>query len=243
MPQGIGYQPNRPGRGRRPQWRRGPQWRPGRPRPGQQQGGGAVAPGLPPLPASPPQVPNQGLPLDPMFEQGRRSLDDILSANLSRIGAARGQIQPFGDLSLARMRTAQTEDERRTREGANARGIFGSSIMGRDLGTVGEGYGRQRQDLGLEMGRQFQGLADEESQARLGYQQGLQELLMQLAGQTAQDPSAPIYGQAPYQETYRDIPNPPAFQFGFGGRRGGRGGGGGGRRGGGGGGGGGRRRR
>lgn len=132
-----------------------------------------------------------GLPLSPEFEAQRRALEDQLAQELTAIGVARDQIPAYIRLITERLSTEQAEGERQTNEGAEARGIYDSTIRTTDLGRVRTGFDRSRQDLASDTARQYSDLAARQSGALTGYQGGIAELLLALAQQQAQDPNAP----------------------------------------------------
>lgn len=122
--------------------------------------------------------------LSPEGEAMKRSLDDALAAELASVTTDRQQIPALIALVSERMMTDQTEDLRRTDEGANARGLYNSGIRTTNREKVDLGYGRQRQDLASQAATQYSDLARRETGAYTTYQQGLAEALLQLA-QTA----------------------------------------------------------
>jgi hypothetical protein len=105
----------------------------------------------------------------------------------------------MADLSLARMATNEGLDLRGVDENAAARGIFNSGVQRENRGLVQTGYGRQRQDLNLGVAGQLSDLAAQESGAQLAYQQGLADLLLQIAQGQAGDESLDVMGTAPYE--------------------------------------------
>lgn len=164
-------------------------------------------PGLPPSPNIPPPPGLEGLPLDPFFEAGRRSLEDEMTGRLASIAGLRGQLGPERDLALARIGTNEGIDRRQLDEGLAGRGVFESGIRTRDQGMLGTQYLRTRQDLANDFGQRTAGLANQEADVRGGYQRGLMELLMDLANRQAQSPYAPT----PRREFPRDDREPPPY--------------------------------
>lgn len=135
-----------------------------------------------------------GLPLSPEFEAGRRALDDALSAQLAEIGMAREEIAATKKLIEARLATDLQEDLRQVDEGANARGIYNSSIRGDNRGRAEFQTGRRLQDVTLDAARQFREMAAAESGARSSYLKGIAELLAQAARTAANDENADAGG-------------------------------------------------
>lgn len=129
------------------------------------------------------------MPLDPYLEQGRRGLEDMLQASLAQINASRGMIDPQLQLQLARLRTNEGIDNRGLNEAMVGRGIYNSGVTTVNRNELTTQYDRQRQDMGAAAAAQYGQLSNAEAQARLQYQQGLQELLLQVAAMQAQNPS------------------------------------------------------
>lgn len=138
---------------------------------------------------------NFGLPLSGQFEAGKRGLDDELTATLAAISGMRPQIESQGQLGLARLDTDFGRDFADLQDSLIGRGIFQSGIRVADEAELGNLYERQRQDLTFGVGASLADLANQEAQTRLGHQQGLQELMLQLAQSEAANPysSAPTY--------------------------------------------------
>jgi hypothetical protein len=134
------------------------------------------------------------MPLDPMFEQGRRFLDDELAAILGTVPGAREQILASQGLAEARLGTNEAADFDQLRQVMAARGIFGSGIQRQDEGELGTDYLRQRQDLASNVGTSLADLARYEAEARANYARGLQELLMESAANSAASQYTPTPG-------------------------------------------------
>lgn len=135
----------------------------------------------PPGPAS--------LPLSSAYEAGRRGLEDQYAGGLAGINFQRGQIQPMMNLSLSRLGTNETEDRNHTLANLGSRNIAGPGVGQQVINDVASSYDRQRQDMSLEAARAYQQLAQQEADLGLGYNQGLTELLLQLAKDQATNPS------------------------------------------------------
>ncbi len=135
---------------------------------------------------------NMGMPLDPMFEQQRRGLDDSLSASLAGISSQRSMIDPRMQQDLARMGTDQSWNTGLMNESEVGRGMYDSSIRGMDATNLNTQYDRMRQDLANQSAEQYSLLAQDEGNAYLGYNQGLMELLLQSAEGSASDPYSPM---------------------------------------------------
>jgi hypothetical protein len=133
-----------------------------------------------------------GLPLDPTFEAQRRLLEDSLQAQLAQIMARRQQLQPEADVQLARLATEQARQSDLLDESLVGRGIYRSGIRGQEQGRLGNLFDRSRQDISFSLAQALQALADQEAQARLGYNQGLMEMLLQLANRSAANPFSPL---------------------------------------------------
>lgn len=136
--------------------------------------------------------PDLGLPLSPQFEAARRLLEDDLARTLGEIGVQRDQIGLLLNVTKQRLSTEQTRDQRSLKESLAERGIFDSSHLGTEMGTLNLGYDRRRQDLAFDASRQVSDLARAEAGAHNVYSNGLMELLLALANQQAQDPAAPV---------------------------------------------------
>jgi hypothetical protein len=154
------------------------------------------------------QARRMGLPLDPQFEMGRRGLEDELLAALSGIGSQRGQVSSLADLVGQRLGTNETREKTSADENFVGRGIFRSGVRDEGIQKIGGAYDRQRQDLAFDTANQLSGLGQAESEARLGYTRGLQELLAELARRTATNPNAPM-GRGRRGRVRRRGPRPP----------------------------------
>jgi len=124
---------------------------------------------------------NFGLPLDAMYEGGRRSLQDRLQMILAKIAGLRPQIQGQGRLGLARLGTDQGRQQEALDEGLIGRGVYRSGIRNRDTSELGNLFERRRQDLAFGEAQQLGELSGQEGEANLNYNQGLNELMLQLA--------------------------------------------------------------
>jgi hypothetical protein len=93
------------------------------------------------------------------------------------------------DLNLSRLGTNEGESLYQTSADLGSRNIAGPGVGEQVMGDVRSGYDRQRQDMAIDTASLFDQLAQAEAEAGLGYNQGLTELLMQLAEQNASDPS------------------------------------------------------
>jgi hypothetical protein len=147
-----------------------------------------IAPAPAPAPVAAPTTPVSpaapNLPLDPLYEQQRRGIEDQLAAQLAAIGVEREQIPAITQLLTSRMATQQEESTRQLNEGMNARGLYNSGIRTTDLARSDLGYERQRQDLAMQMAERQRALAQQEAEARAAYQSQLMEALLGLAERT-----------------------------------------------------------
>lgn len=163
-----------------------------------------------PAPAAPagPALP-AAITANPGYVAGLAALEDALAAALQGVGSGKEMAGAQLKLLLERLGITQTESERQSREGANARGIFGSGIMSQDLGQLGQGFGQQREDAGFGYAQTLSGLAQQEAEAKASYGTSLSELLMQAAQSAAQDTSL-AYGpqEAPQQPQGPGEPKP-----------------------------------
>ncbi len=156
-------------------------------------GPGGSPGGIPGGASGPNQPPGAGgLPLDPYFEAGRRSLDDMLAAQLAGLAPAREQIMAQQGLSEARLGTNEGNDIERLMSQMAARGILNSGIQRENRADLGTDYLRSRQDLTNMTAAQLAQLTGAEGDYRGDFQRQLMELLLQSAARNAQDPYAPI---------------------------------------------------
>lgn len=145
---------------------------------------------------------NFGLPLSGDYEAGARGLNDELTQTLVALAGLKPQIQSQGQLGMERLSTDFGRDLDDLRERLIGRGIFHSGIRQQDEFELGNLYDRQKQDLAFQVESQLGDLANQEARARLGYNQGLQELALQTANQqAAMGPysAAPTYLGPSYQ--------------------------------------------
>jgi hypothetical protein len=133
-----------------------------------------------------------GVPLSGAYEAGTRSLEDQLQAMLAQIQAQRGQVGPMTDLQNARLGTDQQAAQRALDEQMVSRGIYNSGIRTQDTGTLGTDFARARQDVGMQAAQQYGQLDMAAAEAYGEFQRELQELLLNLAGLQAQNPSPAV---------------------------------------------------
>lgn len=137
------------------------------------------------------------LPMTPQFEAGRRGLDDEYSGAMMGLINQRDLIRPQLDLGLARMGTDQKYSNAGLDEALVERGMFDSGsnayLRNRDIDIP---YGRQRQDMGMGASQAYSDIASQMSQAGLGYSQGMHELMLNRAADSAADMpmNVPQYG-------------------------------------------------
>lgn len=133
-----------------------------------------------------------GLPLNPMFEEVRRVLEDNLQRALAQIEAERQLLQPQADVTLARLATEQARESGLLDERMIGRGILRSGIRDIEQNWLSTLYDRRRQDIAFALARALQELASREGEARLAYNQGLMDLMLRIAAQEAANPSLAI---------------------------------------------------
>jgi hypothetical protein len=124
--------------------------------------------------------------MTPQFEAGRRGLDDEYSSAMMGLINQRDLIQPQMQLGLSRLGTDQGYANTSLDESLTERGMFNSGtnpyLRTRDIDIP---YGRQRQDMAIGASSAYGDIASQMSQAGLGYSQGLHELLLNRAADSA----------------------------------------------------------
>jgi hypothetical protein len=147
-----------------------------------------------------------GLPLDPQFEAGRRILEDELAARLGGLGPLRAALQAQGQLQEARLGTNEGIDRSHMMTGLAERGALGGGVQRQDEAHLATDYMRQRQDLANMIAGGLADYANQEADARGGYQRGLMELLLSSANNSAQSPYTPTPHAGPAAARRRRIP-------------------------------------
>ena len=144
-------------------------------------------PGTPP--GGTPAAGGIGLPLSGAYEQGQRGLQDALSGRLMGIAAQRDQIGPALGLFQQRMGTDQTKDQNSLNTSLADRGVFDSGIRETDTAELVRGYDRARQDALTGAAREYADLDTQAGEALNEFNRELQDLLLQLGGDFAQNPT------------------------------------------------------
>lgn len=134
-----------------------------------------------------PQDPPPGfLPMTPQFEAGRRGLDDQYQANKMNILNQQALVKPQFDQQMARLQTNQGYDEKRMDSNMIERGILGSGVAQQlETRDIDIPYGRDRSDLSTWASGEMAKFAQMLSGADLAYNQGLAELLLNRAADSA----------------------------------------------------------
>lgn len=135
---------------------------------------------------APQDAPPDFLPMTPQFEAGRRGLDDQYQANKMNIINQRDLVMPQYQQAKARLDTNKGYDTSRLNENVNERGLYDSGIrsqlMTRDVNLP---YGRQFSDLATNAAAQMAGYNTQLADADLAYNQGMAELLLNRAADSA----------------------------------------------------------
>ena len=128
------------------------------------------------------------LPATPAWEASQRAANDALSSQLMGIGVARDQVPLQLNVANQRALTDRGYANQQLDENLADRGIYDSGsnmyLRNRDINLP---YGRGLQDRTLGAEQQLSGLSQQESEARLQYQQALVEALLQRAQFAAQN--------------------------------------------------------
>ena len=126
------------------------------------------------------------MPTMPSYEAGTRGLEDQNAASKRSIESQLAQVQPQYNLQMARYGTDEGYANNQLDESLADRGMWGSSVnpylRQRDIQIP---YGRARQDLAQWAGQSTADLNLALEQAALGYNQGLNELLLTNAANAA----------------------------------------------------------
>jgi len=130
-----------------------------------------------------------GVPLTGAYEAGQRTLEDALASQLASLGVAQDQIPAMVELYKQRYATNQAQDVRSANESLAGRGVFDSGLTGQTYGLIGTDYDRQRQDLATSAASEYSSLASQQAEAWQDYQQGLMDLLLQIAASQAESGS------------------------------------------------------
>jgi len=134
-----------------------------------------------------------GLPLTGAGEQGQRLAEDQLASQLSQLGIARDQIEPFLEMFRQRTATNQGLDKAALDESLVGRGIYNSSIRTDDQFNLDTGYDRQRQDAAIQAAGQYADIDQQAAEAYGEYNRQLQELWLNISQGQAENPS-PVLG-------------------------------------------------